>query len=286
LHARVVEATGLPFGHFHFKAYVDDAELSNPTLNWNGEVDASHKTTDPLWDQSHTFEISKKSLSTGSLIIEIYQKQTREKCCGECKFDLNYFNEKKKDKRFAGWLCVPLVMHAHDHHIQSPHSQDSSGHSNDQKGTDQKPSTPKESTVSKGILRISTLLPYQKDEVKEHKEEEVNHMKYGNARIYVVLQYEENVVLGKLETAKKDTDMALRRAEKLQLISSKPDSRKLLLYLATFNCGNAPLKSLFDWVPLSKDIDIYVIGCQECKPSHKKEKEEGGGEEEDEENKT
>ncbi|ETO21773.1 hypothetical protein RFI_15429 [Reticulomyxa filosa] len=110
LHVRVVEATGLPPCYSYFKAQLRNINVNDSSLVWKGKSVKKHKTSDPLWNESHTFKISKNYLETGSLVIEVYQKGRKsrklsDKYLGECKIDLTYFGENQQ-KQYSAWLPI------------------------------------------------------------------------------------------------------------------------------------------------------------------------------------
>jgi len=118
LHLRVVEATGLPLCYSYFKAHFINSKNTEP-ICWPGKVTSDHETTDPLWNQSHTFKLGKNDLETGFLMIEVFRKHDKSEkdagvCLGECRFDLKHLSNKDKDKdkdkekesQFHGWLPI------------------------------------------------------------------------------------------------------------------------------------------------------------------------------------
>ncbi|ETO19709.1 hypothetical protein RFI_17520 [Reticulomyxa filosa] len=158
-------------------------------------------------------------------------------------------------------------------------------------------------TMDDTIISMQTSLV---EEDEENDGEEESHRVFKSGRMYIMIYYEKATVFG--TSTLSDADIQLRRTEKLKLLPEIEPSLPIRLYLATYNCGmyvcvcvdvhskkkknyslsrlyvyvypskkkkkkgNAPLKSLFDWLPLSDEIDMYVLGFQECKPHNRKDK--------------
>ncbi|ETO34876.1 hypothetical protein RFI_02212 [Reticulomyxa filosa] len=108
LHVRAVEATGLPVCFSYFKAYIQHPNSNTDGGSvWTGKVVGSEKIADPLWNQSHTFNITKDDVGNGWLVIEVIKKRRKsaDVWLGECKYELKQL-EQNKHKQYRGWLPI------------------------------------------------------------------------------------------------------------------------------------------------------------------------------------